>query len=154
MKHLMVFTVGLCLLFVPLPAAADQAADRTAIREAEKIYRDVYNAHDAKAFAATYDDNAENWNGSARGRASIERIYSEFFAGPEKNTQVTLLEEIGIFFVTADVAIYKARYGFSGRLDEEGKALPPSQVLYAKVYVKKDGKWLGAHGYFIRPIGE
>ena len=133
---------------------ADQAADEAAVREAEEKYIVTWNAHDGKALCATHVENSESWDGTRKGRAACEKIFEERFSGPFKGFQVKLEDEIGIVFVTPDVAIYKARYEFSGVTDETGKTLPPGKTLYARVYVKKDGKWMGAHGQFNRPIEE
>ena len=154
MKYLMILTVGVCLLFSSMPAMGDQAEDEAAIRKAEEIYLKAYNAHDAKAVAATYDAPIEGWNGRLFTREEMEEMLAEMFAGQYKNLHVEVEEEISIYFVTPDVAIYKARLAGSGAVDEEGKPIPPRKNMYAKVYVNKNGKWLGAHGYFNRPIEE
>jgi hypothetical protein len=151
MKHLLILTIGICLL-ISVPVLADQAEDEAAVRKAEEAYIVTWNVHDGKALCATCVEDYESWNGNVKGRAACEKYYGESFAGSRKNFQVELLEEIGLFFVTPDVAIYKARYGFNGVVDDEGKTLPPGKVLYARVYVKKNGKWLGAHGQFTRVI--
>ena len=154
MKHLMILTVGICLLLASVTVIADQAEEEAAIRKAEEKYIVTWNAHDGKALCATYVENYESWNGNIKGRAACEKSFGERFAGPLKNFQVKLSDEIGIVFATPDIAIYKARYDFSGTVDEEGKTLPPGKALYARVYVKKNGKWLGAHGQFTRTIEE
>jgi len=154
MKKLLILTIGFCSLFTSVPAMADQAADEAAIRNAEEEYIVTWNAHDGKALCATCVEEYESWNGNVNGRPACEKYYGENFAGPWKNFQVKLSEEVGVVFVTPDVAIYKARYAHSGGFDREGKALPAGKVLYARVYVKKNGKWLGAHGQLVRPIEE
>jgi hypothetical protein len=63
------------------------------------------------------------------------------------------LGEIGIIFVTPDVAVYKARMDNTGLVDEDGKALPQLKWLGAWVMVKKNGKWLSA-AFFSRLIEE
>ena len=154
MKYLLVLLVGVSLLLASVPAMADQAEDEAAVREAEEKYIVTWNAHDGKALCATHVESVESWGGGWKGKAACEKYYGENFAGPWKNFQVKLSEEVGLVFVTPDVAIYKARYAHSGGFDREGKALPAGNVLYARVYVKKNGKWLGAHGQLVRPIEE
>jgi uncharacterized protein (TIGR02246 family) len=154
MKYLMILTVGVCLLFAAMPVMAQSTADEAAVREAEEKYIVTWNAHDAKALCATNVENSENWEGTRKGKVACEKAFEEYFAGSLKNFEVKLLDEVGIVFVAPDVAIYKARYAYSGTLDDEGKASPPGKTMYARVYVKKDGKWLGAHGQFNRPIEE
>jgi uncharacterized protein (TIGR02246 family) len=151
MKYLLILTVGICLL-ISVPAMADQAEDEAAIRKVEEMYIAAYNAHDSEAVHATYVEDVQVWRGHISGRAAATKNLAEVFAGPYKNLKVKVENEIGIVFITPDVAIYKAVLAGSGMVDEEGKALPPAKNMYAKVYVKKNGKWLGAHGYFSRPI--
>lgn len=63
------------------------------------------------------------------------------------------LDEIGIVFVTPDVAIYKCRDEVTGGLDADGNPRQPEKRLAAAVYVKKNGKWLWTT-WFSRPIQE
>ena len=107
----------------------------------------AYNKHDFKAFAALHVEDFENWDGTAKGRASLEKLTL-----PE-SFEAKLLDEIGIVFVTPDVAIYKYRFEMTGDVDAEGKPLPPTKRLSARVFVKKNGKWLHAAA-FARPIEE
>ena len=142
------------LIFVSVPAMANQAAEKDAIRKIEKRIAAAWNAHDAKAICADLDEDVETWDGRIKGKAALEKVYEDVFARRYKNFHGRLLDEIGIVFVTPKVAIYKARYETSGRLDEAGEALPAEKILYARIYVKRNGKWLGAHRGFIRPITE
>lgn len=151
MKHLLILTVGISLL-ISMPVMADQAADEVAIRKTmEQLYA-AYNNHDAKAYAAHCDEIIENWDGSDKGRAAFEKTAAKFLER-QKDYHVKPLEEIGIVFVTPDVAIYKVRDEMSGELDAAGKALPPFKMIRARVLVKKNGKWLYA-ATFSRRIEE
>jgi hypothetical protein len=152
MKHLLIVTVGICLL-ISVPVMADQAEDEAAVRKVTEKRVAAFNAHDGKAYTADLDENYENWVGTIKGRAASEKNSGELFAGPWKNAKIELLDEIGIVFVTPDVAIYKCRYSGSGIVDEDGKAVPPYEFLWAGVWVKKNGKWL-LTARFSRPIEE
>jgi uncharacterized protein (TIGR02246 family) len=153
MKRFMIFTVGVCLLFAAVPAVAQSAADEAAILKAEENFDAAWNAHDAKVVVATMVENVEGWEGQYKGKAAIEEQLTGFFAGPGKDFHTELLDVIGVYFVTPDVAIYKARYEASGVVDEGGNAEPAEKLLFARVYVKKNGGWLGA-AMFTRPIEE
>ena len=146
MKYLMIITVGICLL-ISVPAMADQAADEAAIREVVKQANAAFNNHDAKAMAAFDVENIESWDGKRKGRKQL----SEWFASMKG--QYKQLDEIGITFVTPDVAIFKEYGENTDRLDADGKPLPPQKALEAWVLVKKNGKWLGA-AIFTRPAEE
>ena len=151
MKYLMILAIGVCLLLTSAPATADQAADEAAIREASKKIEAAFNAHDAKASVAMYDETIEMWDGTYKGRAEQEKAYVEYFKSGLKNAKMTPLEEIGIVFVTPDVAIHKMRREMTGMVDEDGKAMPDAKHIHARVFVKRDGKWLLA-AYFSNPI--
>jgi uncharacterized protein (TIGR02246 family) len=165
----MILVGMICLVIMFLPTCApapepepepapepqfDPEAERAAVRNVEKKLVDAWNAHDAKAIVAEYTEETEGWEGAVKGRAAIEQYLTKAFEGPFKNVQTKLIDEIGIVFVTPEVAIFKGRYENSEMLDEEGNALPDAKLLYAQVYVKKNGRWLAAHGFFTRPIVE
>jgi hypothetical protein len=147
MKHLMILTAGVCLLFTSVPAMADQAADEAAIRELVKKANDAFNKHDAKGMAACIVENFESQDGKRKGR----KEQSEAWAS--QKGQYEQLDEIGIIFVTPDVAIFKEYGENTGGVDSDGKPLPPQKALEAWVLVKKNGKWLGA-ALFTKPIDE
>ncbi len=152
MRFLLILTVGVCLLFSAVPAVADQAEDAAAIRKLMEQMDVVYNKHDAKAYAALFDEISENWDGSEKGRAAQEKGLAEFFKN-QKTGQYTAGDEIGLIFVTPDVAIFKEYGEVSGFVDENGKPYPPTKNLYALVVVKRNGKWLVA-AELSRPIPE
>ena len=153
MKYLMILMVGVCLLFAPAPAMADQAEDEAAIREASEKIVAAFNAHDAAACAALYDQKIESLQGS--GRAEHEKLVADNFQR-NKAVKYSLMkpsDEIGITFVTPDVAIHKLLREITGWLDADGKPLPPLKQVHARVFVKRDGKWLLA-AYFSAPVTE
>jgi uncharacterized protein (TIGR02246 family) len=147
MKYLMILTLGVCLLFSSPPAMGDQAADEAAIRELVKKANEAFNRHDAEAMAAFFVENFETPDGKYRGRKQV----SDYFASMKN--QYKQLDEIGIIFVTPDVAIFKEYGENTDNVDADGKSLPPSKALEAWVLVKKNGKWLAA-ALFPRPVEE
>ena len=151
MKHLLILTVGICLL-ISVPAIAAQAADEVVIREVVKQLFAAMGKHDAEAYVALCDEDFEMWEGDIKGHAATEKYLSGMFSDA-KDIQFKLLDEIGIVFVTSDVAIYKHYDEVTGRLDDDGKSVPPFKRLSARVFVKKNGKWLYVAG-FHRPIEE
>lgn len=108
--------------------------------------------HDAKAYAALCAENFETWEGDVKGPAAMGKAMSDIFAH-SKDIQYTLLDEIGIVFVTPEVAIYKHHDKITGRLDDSGKSLTPYKRISARVFVRKNGKWLFA-SHFFRTIEE
>jgi ketosteroid isomerase-like protein len=144
MKYLMILTVGVCLLFSSVPVIADQAEDEAAIREVVKQLYTAVNKHDVKAYVALCAENVESWNGDVKGRAAMEQYLSNTFANA-KDIHIELTDEIGIVFVTPDVAIHKHNDVLTGSLNADGKRLS------ARIFVKKNGNWFQAM-YLARPI--
>ena len=123
MKYLITLTIGVCLLFCSVPAMAVQAEDEAAIRKVWEQNQAAFNNHDAKGMAALWETSlVESWDGSAKGAARVE-YYADLFKR-QPSIQSERLEEIGIIFVTPDVAVYKALMDNTGLVDEDGKPLP------------------------------
>jgi ketosteroid isomerase-like protein len=131
----------------PEPEAApepafDRASEEAAIREVGVKFFAAANKHDAKAWLASATEDVETWTGNLKGKAAWEKYLTEERWERQKDIQYKLLDEIGIVFVTPDVAIYKYRDETTGAIDADGKAIPPYKRLYALVLVKKNGNWL------------
>lgn len=152
MRTLITLTIAVALLVTVVPVTAQNAADEAAILKLVEQEFATFNKHDAKALAALFTEDNENWTGRQKGRAGQEKGFLENFER-QKDIQWNLLDEISLVFVTPDVAIYKAHSEDIGRVDKERKLLPPRKLLSAWVCVKKNGKWLEA-AYFERPIEE
>ena len=141
MKQLFILVGFVCLIAVLLPACAPapepepepevdaapakpqvdlQAEDEAAIREVMEQADVFMNKLDAKAYAALFDQIYENWTGSIKGRAALEKDNAESFKN-QKTGQYTAGDEIGLIFVTPDVAIFKEHGELSGFVDENGK---------------------------------
>jgi hypothetical protein len=149
MKYLTILTVGVNLLLASAPAVADQAADEKAIREASDKIMAAYSAHDTKAGEAFYDKTIESWDGSGKGPAAHAKMLAEGLKNQPKMKGENL-DEIGIVFVTPDVAIHKLYREYTGLVDEDGKPMPKNEQICARVFVKRNGKWLLA-AYFAAP---
>jgi hypothetical protein len=131
----------------------DQAAEEAAIREAMAKGPAAYNIGDARAMAAIFDENSiVGFTGNVRTRAEREQRYRESFERND-NIHFEMEEELGIFFVTSDVAILRSRGEYTGGYDADGGALPPRKSLGAVLFVKSDGEWL-VSAVFERPIEE
>ena len=137
----MILTVGVCLLFCSVPVMADQAEDEAAIRKATQQFMAAYNKKDTKAVVATIGDNCQNWLGTRKSRADYVKWYEERFE-QQKTHQRKLSEEVGIDFITPDIAIHKFRIEFTGWVDADGKPVPPGKRLLAWLYMKKNGQWM------------
>ncbi|MBP1769523.1 MAG: hypothetical protein H6P96_141 [Candidatus Aminicenantes bacterium] len=143
--------VGFFLLFLVVsPAlAAERSADEAAIRKAMEQLDEAYRLRDGQMFGALLAEDFENWLGTDKGRDINVKIGLDGLKS-QPNVQYKRSAEVGIVFLSDDVALYKAHWEFTGMADAEGKALPPMKLLGACVMVKRDGKWLMA-AFFSRP---
>ena len=126
MKYLLVLTVGICLL-ISVPVMADQAEDEAAVRETVKQVYATANKHDVEAYLATATEDVENWVGSLKGKAAFEKYFTETWER-QKDMHAKFLDEIGIIFVTPEVAIYKCRDEITGSLDADGNVTDPATL--------------------------
>jgi hypothetical protein len=130
----------------PEPEAApepvfDQAAEEAAIRKANEDRIAVWNAKDEMAYPAFFDkDCTDGLDGGP--------CEADAFLEATKNTKLSVVKDAGVVFITSDVAILRYTTEDTGSLDADGKPEPPGKGQYARVYVKKDGKWLMATSFF------
>lgn len=138
------------LLAVVPPVVAGQVEDAAAIRELVAEGFAALNRHDAKAYVDLYAEDYENWTGVRQGRVALVDLYTTIWER-QTDRQYELLEELGLVFVTPDVAILKGRSLTSGRLDRNGRPLPSLKRLVAWVLARKNGTWQ-YQAIFQRPI--
>ena len=140
------------LLFTVVPGQAQSAADETEIRAAIKQYINAHNKHDIKAMAAFIDDNWQNFTGERKGKASYGKWMTEWF---EQNADrhLAVAKEIGIEFITSDVALYTYYQEVTGLVDDDGNAQPASKGLSGWLFARKGGQWK-MRKWFWRPVEE
>lgn len=152
----------ICLAAMLLPACApppesapepkvDLKAEEEALRKFLDEVRVAYTNRDSKAMAGMFDETMMTLSGFRKGREAIEEFWANFL-GSLGNTQINILEEISLEFVTPEVAIYQTRIEFTNQPpDADGNPQPPQEYFAANVYVKRDGLWL-RKGAFLRSI--
>ncbi len=89
----------------------------------------------------------ETWSEEVKGREALKKSWTKAFE-QQPGDQRKMTEDLGIKFFSSDVAVHKHRMENTGRVDEDGKPLPPREFLEALVLVKKEGKWLMAANYW------
>jgi hypothetical protein len=96
----------------------------------------AYNKGDADAFCSMLDEKTIiGFAGSAVARADRLTAYEDFFA---KNEGVHYEhEEIGLDFITPDVAIFRTKNEYTGLIGAEGKANLPQKPLELSVLSKR-----------------
>ena len=153
MKNSAKIVIGLCLLpAVMLLAAFDRPAEEAAIRKAMEQLDEAYRLRDGQMFGALMAEGFENWLGTDKGRDVNVKLSLEGLQR-QPGVQYKRSVEVGIVFLSADVALYKAHWEFSGMVDAQGKPQPPMKLLGACVMVKRDGRWLMA-AFFSRPAAK
>lgn len=158
MRRLAILTGVISVAFPMLPACAptpgpeaDLEAEEQAVREVAQAVLAAYENRDSKTMVDMCDEPFMNLGTVFRGRDSMQATFEAFFAGLGA-TRLNILEEIGLEFVTPEVAILQTRFEFTNRPpDADGNPQPPEQYYDANVYVKKDGRWL-RKAAFLRPI--
>jgi uncharacterized protein (TIGR02246 family) len=128
------------LLAGPAPPALKENtgrdADREAIRRSSQEFAEAFAKGDARAAAALWTANGEcEEEGTLlRGRAAIEKAFTEVFKDPSRGQIEVDIRSIR--FPSRDTAIEE---GFL-RHTPNGPGLP-SSTLYSAVHVREDGKW-------------
>ncbi|HVS38511.1 MAG TPA: SgcJ/EcaC family oxidoreductase [Gemmataceae bacterium] len=123
------------------PAAAapgDNAGEEAALKKRADAFTAAFDKGDAKAVAAFWTedgDYVDETGKQMKGRAEIEKAFTEFFA-ENKGVKVQIHTE-SLRFVTPDVAVED---GVTSVAEPDGA--PPSRARYTVVHVKKDGQWM------------
>ena len=114
--------------------------DREAIAKAVQSFAAAFEKGDARAVAAHWTENGE-YNAADgtvfRGRAAIEKVYSELFAKSKTAAKVDI-EVDSVRFPSRDTAIEEGH--FKLRLGKE----PAVTSKYSVLHVRENGKWLMA----------
>ncbi len=134
MRNYLILAVALLASFTP-NVAAQSVADEVAVRTATEQRIAIWNAKDVKAYLALLDEDCEDWLGNPCAAGLRE---SGEFPATSKNARGRIYEEIGVQFITSDVAIHKYRAEWTGYLDADGKPLPPIKNLRG---YPSDGPW-------------
>jgi ketosteroid isomerase-like protein len=158
MKGLAILVSVICLAFMLLAACApapepevDLSAEEEELRKFIEEVVATYENRDGRAMARMCDETFMNLGRILTGQENKEEFW-ENFLGSLENTQINLLEEIGLEFVTPEVAILLARIELTNRPpNADGNPQARPEYYSANVYVKRDGRWL-RKGAFLRPI--
>ncbi len=106
MKYPMILVVGVCLLLTSVPATADQAADEAAIRKLRAQAIEAWNTKNIEILEDIYAEDA--WVEEGSKVSAVLKAAPTMFGGEWKNFHIEQLKEIGIVFVTPDVAIFRS----------------------------------------------
>jgi uncharacterized protein (TIGR02246 family) len=136
------------LVFTCIVARAQQPTDpqheRAAIQAVLDEHGTAWSRGDAKAAASVMTDDADWISGSGKvykGRAAIEEMHRQAFAGPMKGSRHSHPGTADIRFLRPDVAVVDGDTRMENIHDENGKELPPSMGRYTAIFVKQQGRW-------------
>lgn len=139
------FILLLTLSFSLRVLAQAQTADEAAVKALIAHYDAAFNAHDVKAFAATFAQDADftNWVGqAAHGRAEIETFHIPILTLVYKNG-IQKITDTQVRFIRPDVATVDVRSDVTGGKTFDGKDLPLVKFLMSWTATKEpDGQWL------------
>lgn len=143
MKNL---SITLLLLIVWLAnVQAQTPTDEAAVRGVITAFNKAFNAHDAKAFAAVFANDADftNWRGtSAHGRAKIEAFHVPVLTVMYKNGVQKIVDST-VRFIKPDVAVVDVRSEVTGGVTPDGKSDSLRRFLLNWTVTKEtSGQWL------------
>ena len=133
----------------------NQNADEIAIRETMEKSINGLNNHDIEAHLSTLIEDYETWSGRGELKAR-EKNFTELWKW-QKSAMYKVVEELGISFISPDVALYRARYERTGQIEKDGTPIPRNEWQGVWILAKKGGKWLGKWliaAWYTRPIEE
>jgi uncharacterized protein (TIGR02246 family) len=119
------------------PGKIDPKEEEAALMKRAEAFVDAFHKGDAKAVAAFWTPDGDYTDQTGlllKGRAAIEKAFTEFFA--EHKGLKLRINITGLRFVTPDVAIED---GTTEVILPDGG--PPNRARYTNVHVKKDSQW-------------
>ena len=132
-------------------APTARATDEAALRKVVRQVQDGWNAHDGKAFAAPFAQDADYVvvNGEhVKGRAAIEGGHKAIFSTIYKDSNNTATIK-SVRFLRADVALVHVQWHLKFR---QGDTMHEGRAMNTMVLTKEKGRWSIA-AYQNTPIG-
>ena len=125
--------------------AGPSEADEAAIRKASEDFVAAWNRHATKEMAAFWAEDGDlinPWGRVAKGRAEVERLFSEEHsgAGPLRDSHLEL-RDLVVRPMTADVAVCDWQATLSGVIGPDDRHLPPMSERVTVVAKKVAGAW-------------
>ncbi len=145
LKRLLVLAVGVCLIFSLSLVFADQKEDEATIKKVVVDIFDTWNAKDGKGMAAHFEDGTINFLGAGK-----SKDFENAANNRRPDNKAKLIEEMGVVFLTPDVAIERRITEYSAATLPDGK----TSLVWnrtASVLMKKNGKWIIV-AQFARPM--
>ncbi len=146
MRSGFIAVLAVLALLSPLMTAGARAADDQAIKAKLEEFKAAWDKDDAAGLAAVMTDDATLINPGgvvAKGHDEIVKLLEHEHATMFKATTYTI-KDVTVQQVTDDVVVADVSATITGMHKPDGSAAPDFDHHVAWVFVKKDGKWLGA----------
>jgi uncharacterized protein (TIGR02246 family) len=143
-KNLLTFLfLAFTVLSARMVSGAGEATDEAAIRALEVQQQEVWNRHDAKAYAALFTEDGDCVNVVGwwwKGRAEIEKKLTDAYVYVFRESMLTI-GEVTSRFLQPDLAVVHVRWTMTGARTPQG--IPtPQQGIQTQLMRKQAGKWL------------
>ena len=143
MKKVFLAAVAAALIAIPTPARAADAAASAAVDKMMHDFTAAWNAHDYKKMTAMFAPDADLINPFhrvAKGRAEIEKLFTEEQTGPMKMSTYAMgassMRQVGgIVIADWDGTV-------TGIMGEDGKMQPAFPHHVTTVFARKGGAWM------------
>jgi uncharacterized protein (TIGR02246 family) len=132
------------LTLLPWTAAYAETVDDVAIREIEARQQAAWNAHDARAYAALFSEDADVINVLGwwwRSRAELEQKLGSAFAFVFSRS-VLQIEDVSIRLLSPRLAVAHVVWTMTGALSPDGSGSNvPQRGIQIQVLRKTTGNW-------------
>lgn len=132
---------------------AKPAGAELEVHNAHQKYVDAWNAHDAKAMAASWATDCDYTEPDGRtvfGREAVEKLLAIEHTTVFKQSKLNLIVE-RVRFITPEVAVADGSYELFGARDPRGREIGVRSGYFTTVLQKTDGNWLVASGRLMLP---
>jgi uncharacterized protein (TIGR02246 family) len=135
--------LSILLIAVSMTAMADRAQDKAEIRTVINQINAAYTKQDAEAMAPLLAEDFETWDG-IKGRENVSEAWAN------ENVHYRQLEELGIRFITDEVAIFRERGEAWDVANNDRSAPQKRQYIESWVLVRRNGKWVPTAFFYHR----
>jgi uncharacterized protein (TIGR02246 family) len=124
-------------------ASMPNASDEAAIKKCVADFSAAWNKHDPKAMAATWAEDADLINPfgrAARGRAEIEKLFTDEQSMAMKGTTYTVLDT-NVRMLSPDIALCELSGQIANMKDPSGTPMPLFKHHVVLIAMKRNGTW-------------
>jgi uncharacterized protein (TIGR02246 family) len=141
--------IGLLLLAFAAPVFAEpRRRDTDAVRAVAEAQAPAWNAHDSRAYAALFTEDAQvvnvvgwRWSGRAELESKLGRAFQWVFAD-----STLTIESVDVSMLARDIAVAHVRWSMVGARSPTGlRSDAPERGIQLLVLKRQSGQWRIAH---------